>query len=267
VEARCAFHPATKKRRIAVPRWYIIYQSQELFSRFRQAAAAIKRRQWQQWLITIAIGWLVAAGFLLLLIGLMRVALHQGHLTMQGEEEALRWLIANAPINFSHAVWLGAPGDPIIIVPVFIIGSLVAIWRGQPLRGLTIAAAYLLVSLLVLVGWSLWDRARPDIVVNGMAAPTLHSFPSGHMAQSMAVYGFFWFLWLRKIDHLGERLLALSALSLLIGAVALSRLILGAHWISDIIAGTLLGLFWLMILVAALRRAAGVRDKPPSIRG
>ncbi len=235
--------------------WYVTTQSQQLVARFRQSAATTDRLQWRRWLTTLLLGWLCAAGFVFLLISAMRFALATGYLTMAGEEDALRWFIAHIPVNFSHAVWLGAPGDPIIIIPVFIIGTIIAIWRGSPLRGLSIAAAYLLVSLLVLLGWMSWERARPDFVVNGMAAPGLHSFPSGHMAQSTAVYGMLWYFWLRKIRHRGEYLLALFTLVLWIGAVATARLVLGAHWITDIVAGLLIGLAWLAVLITALHRA------------
>jgi undecaprenyl-diphosphatase len=225
--------------------------------RFRAAATATDRAQWRRWLLTLLIGWLCVAGVVVLLIGAMRFALLHGYLTTAWEENTLRWIITYAPIDFSHAVWLGAPGDPIIIIPVFVIGTVVAIWRGYPLRGLSIAAAYLLVSLLVLLGWTIWDRARPNLVVNGMAAPDLHSFPSGHLAQSTAVYGMIWYFWLRKIRHSGEYLLALVTLVFWLGVVALSRIVLGAHWVTDIGAGVLIGLVWLAVLVAALRRAEG----------
>ncbi len=248
---------APSNRQSVTHRWYITEQWQQLVVRFRAAATAIERTQWRRWLLTLLIGWFCAAGVVVLLISAMRVALLHGYLTTGWEESALRWIITYAPIDFAHAVWLGAPGDPIIIIPVFLIGTVVAIWRGYPLRGLSIAAAYLLVSLLVLLGWAIWDRARPDLVVNGMAAPDLHSFPSGHLAQSTAVYGMIWYLWLRKIHHRGEYLLAVGLLVLWVGVVALSRLVLGAHWVTDIGAGVLVGLVWLVVLVAALRRAEG----------
>jgi undecaprenyl-diphosphatase len=101
----------------------------------------------------------------------------------------------------------------------------------------------------------IWDRPRPELIVNGIAAPDLHSFPSGHMAQSTAVYGMIWYFWLRKIRFTGEYLLALTTLILWVGVVAVARLELGAHWLTDIGAGVLVGLVWLAVLITALRRA------------
>lgn len=236
-------------------RWYITHGLHTLLHELRTGWSALDTTQWRAWLSALLAGWLATAAFLLLLIAVMIYALQQGYLTTAGEQQALRWIIATIPMDFSHAVWMGAAGDPIVIIPVFIIGTIVAVRSGHPLRGLSIAAAYMMVSLLVLIGWTIWDRPRPTLVFDGAAAPDLHSFPSGHMAQSVAVYGMLWYVWLHKIRHKSEYFLAIVLFAVWISLIASSRLVLGAHWVTDIIAGTLIGLSWTLALVRALRRA------------
>lgn len=241
-------------------RWYIVAQVSKLAKKVQQDWSAIDYAKRQQWLAALLVSWLVTAVLLSAMTLFMRYIVVHGYLSAAWEERALLWVIHHAPIDFSHATWLGAAGDPIVIIPVFLIGTIVALRAGYPIRGLSIAASYLLVSLLVLLGWTIWDRARPTLVLDGIAAPDLHSFPSGHMAQSMAVYGMLWYFWLRKIRHKGEYFVALLLLAIWVGLIAIARLLLGAHWVTDIIAGTFIGLMWLLFLIRALRRST---DKEP----
>lgn len=75
------------------------------------------------------------------------------------------------------------------------------------------------------------------------------SFPSGHAAISIALYGFlFLTIWRHDKHHLKNKTLIL--LGLLIFLVGLSRLYLGVHYFSDVLAGYLVGLIWLWLSVA-----------------
>jgi undecaprenyl-diphosphatase len=66
------------------------------------------------------------------------------------------------------------------------------------------------------------------------------SFPSGHTASSAAVYAAVALLAGRRRSHRTKSLLAGAAGGLTV-AVATSRVLLGAHWLSDVIAGAALG--------------------------
>ena len=96
----------------------------------------------------------------------------------------------------------------------------------------------------------LFHRERPidSLVENGT-----FSFPSAHATLAMACYGFIIYLvlknirreWLRKIiAYLGPMSITL---------IAVSRLYLGAHYLSDVIAGLLLGGAWLAIGIYILK--------------
>lgn len=101
-------------------------------------------------------------------------------------------------------------------------------------------------------------RARP-----GPATPQIRvivariggtSFPSGHVLNYMGVYGFLAFLahtWLRPS---AVRHFIVGAATLLIGLVGPSRIYLGHHWFTDVIASYLLGTAYLIGLSGLYRR-------------
>lgn len=83
-------------------------------------------------------------------------------------------------------------------------------------------------------------RPRPDVFMHAYAPTTLHSFPSIHATLSVAFYVFI--LWL-LYDTLPAvwRHVANGAVTALILAIGFSRLYLGVHYPSDVLAGYVLG--------------------------
>lgn len=93
------------------------------------------------------------------------------------------------------------------------------------------------------------DRPRP-VVDHPVATAFGKSFPSGHAMGATVVYGAllvaFWTLLPRR-----ARRPALAATIVLVVAVCASRLLLGVHFLTDVVGGCLLGLAWLSGAVAA----------------
>jgi undecaprenyl-diphosphatase len=79
------------------------------------------------------------------------------------------------------------------------------------------------------------------------------SFPSAHAGMSVTVYGFLALLIARELPHT-RRWLPYSCAGALVVPVTLSRLYLGAHWFSDILAGLSLGIFWVALIGIAYDR-------------
>ncbi len=102
---------------------------------------------------------------------------------------------------------------------------------------------------------NLVDRARPDIVTH-LALEVSPSFPSGHAMMSMITYVTFAALIGWNIKHKAARVFLVSAAVALSLAIGLSRLYVGVHWPTDVLAGWCLGLAWLAIwgLVVLARR-------------
>jgi undecaprenyl-diphosphatase len=138
-------------------------------------------------------------------------------------------------------------GDPVVLITVSLILAGFFLTRYQRRsEGLALLLAVALGYALSTVFKIYFHRARPDLW-EIVARPQSYSFPSGHAMVSMIVYGISAYLleaafpryrWIFRI--------AAAALILLIGA---SRLYLGVHWPSDVLAGYALGL--IIVFVAA----------------
>jgi membrane-associated phospholipid phosphatase len=88
------------------------------------------------------------------------------------------------------------------------------------------------------------QRHRP-VFVDPLLTLTTYSFPSGHTVAAMLLYGALAAYWLRHGGRVSRRA-ALLAGPLVVALVGLSRLYLGVHYLSDVIAGLLEGLAWLL---------------------
>ena len=93
-------------------------------------------------------------------------------------------------------------------------------------------------------------RARPDefrIIEEGG-----YSFPSGHSMVSMAFYGLLIYLIYKKVNNKYLKNCLIILLSMIILLIGLSRIYLGVHYTSDVLAGFLLGLSYLIIFVSII---------------
>lgn len=90
------------------------------------------------------------------------------------------------------------------------------------------------------------------------------SFPSGHSAYSACFYGFLAYFLIRQTKSLTRRVDFLFLWLLIYGAVGFSRLYLGVHYLSDVLAGGLLGLSWLLIGIS-LAEWKMARYTPPEV--
>jgi undecaprenyl-diphosphatase len=98
----------------------------------------------------------------------------------------------------------------------------------------------------------LLDRPRPP-VVDRLVAASNESLPSGHATMAVAVLGS-----LVVLAWPGRSALARATMVAVVagwaGAVGLTRIYLGAHWFSDVLAGWLVGAAWLALCVALRSR-------------
>ncbi len=80
-----------------------------------------------------------------------------------------------------------------------------------------------------------------------------YAFPSAHASMSLVVYGFLALMIARELPP-PRRWLPYSLAGLAIIPIALSRLYLGVHWVSDVLAGLTLGIFWVALIGIAYDR-------------
>lgn len=156
----------------------------------------------------------------------------------------LRNPLADAPLAM-----LSTLGDWQVLAPAVLAVALWLLWRRR-----WIAAAHWIAApgfgllLAGALGWLL-DVPRPPAATLASG----FSFPSTQVTLATVVYGFFAVLVARELPG-RRRAWPYVMAGLLVGVVGFSRLYLGAHWLSDVLGGILLGVVFVTALGLAYRR-------------
>jgi len=134
------------------------------------------------------------------------------------------------------------------LVVAVVAGGLLIV-RKRAMAGFLIAASVLgTVSVELLK--VLVDRPRPNVVAH-WASFSNASFPSGHAADSAIVYLTLAALIAQSVETRALRVYVLSVALLLTLAIGLSRLYLGVHWPTDVLAGWIVGASWAFLTAIA----------------
>lgn len=115
--------------------------------------------------------------------------------------------------------------------------------RGDAVLVAVVAAG---AGLLVRVGKATVGRERPPVEYR-LVTETNESFPSGHALASAAILGVVLVVLLPSIRSRGLRIGVAIGVGLFVVAIGLSRLYLGVHWATDVLAGWVTGLAWLSL--------------------
>lgn len=102
--------------------------------------------------------------------------------------------------------------------------------------GLPVAGVAVVTSVTKIIVKPIVERARPDVVWH-LITENGYSFPSGHSITSFAVYGLLFILILRYVEDKQKKIglaIVCGALTFLVG---LSRIYVGVHYPTDVLAG------------------------------
>jgi membrane protein DedA with SNARE-associated domain/membrane-associated phospholipid phosphatase len=154
------------------------------------------------------------------------------------------------PVADRVLVLITGLGDSALLFTVLGAGCLLLFVRARhhaAVHWLAAALSALLLTRLLKVGIA---APRPPHLFGGVDAD---SFPSGHVSLSVAVYGFLAVLIARELAP-SKRWMPYVCAALLLIPIAFSRLYLGAHWLSDVLAGAGAGLACVLLFGIAYRR-------------
>ena len=96
-----------------------------------------------------------------------------------------------------------------------------------------------------------FHRARPAPFFGPL--PHTYSFPSGHALFSFCFYGVLAGLLADRVRSFKLRILVWTLAALLVAAIGVSRIYLGVHYPSDVIAGYLTATLWVSTMIAVDR--------------
>jgi membrane-associated phospholipid phosphatase len=168
------------------------------------------------------------------------------------------------------SAWLHVHGNPALTalllkitqvhsMPGILILSLVVglfLWRnGDRFWVLSLALAVPAGLLLNAALKLLFDRARPTWD-DPLLTLTTRSFPSGHATGATLFYGFLACYLVWPMKDAAARALVVAACAAMVVLVGFSRIYLGVHYLSDVLAGMSFGTAWLALCMIAARALA-----------
>ena len=152
----------------------------------------------------------------------------------------------------------GTVGMPIIAVGIMIA---LATKRRSWTPVILMLTAGLGSLLMTVLGKPLFGRTRPDLA--DAIPPYEHSasFPSGHSLNSIVIAGIVAYLIILRLKTAKARIITVVVASAFAATMGLSRVYLGHHWLTDVLAAWILGIAWLALVITAHRLYLTVRTR------
>jgi membrane-associated phospholipid phosphatase len=107
--------------------------------------------------------------------------------------------------------------------------------------------------LLTIAGKDIVGRARPDLADAVPPYETSPSFPSGHTLNAVAIAGILAYLLLLRQHRRVTRVLSITVAVVFAVTIGASRVYLGHHWFTDVLAAFFLSGAWLALVITAHR--------------
>jgi membrane-associated phospholipid phosphatase len=140
------------------------------------------------------------------------------------------------------------------------------LWRRHWIADLQLLLLAVIGAEVLTLGLKLgFERERP-FFADPLATESSYSFPSGHASVSLAVYGTLGFIAARHLESRRSRLGALAGAAGLAVLIGFSRLYLGVHFLSDVVAGFSLALAWVTLCAMLLHLRVRLRERRQTSR-
>lgn len=170
----------------------------------------------------------------------------------QTDERVADWLHGRATDPFTDAFRVITTFGNFVTLLVVTVLAVAFLWRrGRRTDAMFVALAFLGAQVLS-SGMKLGFRRERPFFPDPLATESTFSFPSGHSLVSLAVYGSIALLLAQHVRRPAWRILLFAGTGLLVLAIGFSRLYLGVHFLSDVLAGFAAGAAWLALLYVAL---------------
>ncbi|HYI75352.1 MAG TPA: phosphatase PAP2 family protein [Gaiellaceae bacterium] len=198
--------------------------------------------------LTLALGLVIVGG---LVIGALAYLVRSSDTLADLDRSVGQWGVDNATSWSTHALEVVTElGTSVLfVIPAAIVLAVVE-YRRIPNRWIPVFLAIVVLGEILVVNTikELLDRTRPEF--NEIAQTLGPSFPSGHSGLAAAFYAGAALVLARRRSPRTRALLAGGAVAIAVG-VACSRVLLGVHWLSDVIGGLALGWAWFAVCAIA----------------
>ena len=146
-----------------------------------------------------------------------------------------------------------ALGGFTVVTLVTLVGVTAFLIHGRKRHALVLAGTVILAHFSSDLAKTLYARPRPDLVPHGAYVYSA-SFPSGHSTLSAATYLTLAVLIASLEPNRGTKAMVFVLAAAMVLAIGFSRVYLGVHWPSDVLAGWSLGAAWALAGWSVLRR-------------
>jgi undecaprenyl-diphosphatase len=174
------------------------------------------------------------------------------------DRAVLLWIHSNLP------GWLDGPmrlvtalGYYWVVFPLLAVTVLAFYRKGRKLSAILLVVSTSGSIVLTTLLKAIFERSRPELYDSGYTA-SFYSFPSGHATLAVGFYGTLTLLLAYRLRGYARWLVAACGVSLVL-LIGFSRLYLGVHYPTDVLAGYLAALLWLVFVGVAYASWLSVR--------
>jgi len=198
---------------------------------------------------TLILGLLLAASALLLFGWIAHGMLHG--LTRQWDDRVRLLVHGHANPGLTYAMrGLSFIDSPASLIALGALVVFLYVRSARPRTAMLFVVAVLGAELLDQVLKLMFHRTRP-VAFFGLAEPLGYSFPSGHSLVSCVFFGVLAAFAAMRTRSRARQWSFYIAAALLIAAIGYSRIYLGVHYFSDVIAGYAAGVVWVFSVATA----------------
>ena len=156
-------------------------------------------------------------------------------------------------------------GNALTLTVVAVVAFAVLLARRHTAEALLVGAGALVGSAVPVTLKHIFERQRPPVADRLLDIDT-YSFPSGHALSSTVVYGLIAVAAYRLSPWVRAHPMMLVAAVLLPLTIGVTRVVLGVHWTTDVLAGWVIGALWVAMCSALCQHFSPMRRADPDRR-
>ncbi|RIU90669.1 phosphatase PAP2 family protein [Oceanobacillus picturae] len=156
--------------------------------------------------------------------------------------------------------WITELGSSHFVIPLVVIMAVILYWKYRTILPVLVFAGGTWGAHVINV-WikHVVQRERPSILVAANAEG--YSFPSGHAMISMVCYGLLAYFIVQLVKKPKAKKLIQGGLAFLILLIGISRYVINVHYLTDVMAGFILGYLWVLVMIFLYEKLRHRRKK------